>query len=92
MRERLYKAVVDKNVFIIEDILQEITEDGDHPNEDGEYIEKGYAYFLRLDIIKAQLCLSEYLKWKTQVREWNSKNAKSGFKKFLVKEKEKIKR
>lgn len=70
MQRRLQEAMRQKDVFELEHLLSIINSDDyeRHINEDGEEEEKGLSYHLRYDIIKAQLCMSSYLKWRNQVR------------------------
>ena len=41
-------------------------------------------YHLRLDIIKAQICMKSYFKWRNDCRDYNSNTVKNQFQKMLL--------
>ena len=75
-KRKLEEAMQGKDVFVIERILTEIY---NYPDEEVEL-----EHHLRMDIIKAQLCMSSYYKWRTEMRDFVSSTAKSAFNKFVV--------
>jgi len=75
-KRKLELAMQGKDVFAIEKILNEIY---NYPDEDVEL-----EHHLRMDIIKAQLCMSAYYKWRTEMRDYVSSTAKNAFNKFVV--------
>jgi hypothetical protein len=75
-KRKLELAMQGKDVFAIEKILNEIY---GYPDEEVEL-----EHHLRMDIIKAQLCMSAYYKWRTEMRDYVSSTAKSAFNKFVV--------
>lgn len=75
-KRKLEVAIQGKDVFVIERILNEIYNYADEEVE--------LEHHLRMEIIKAQLCMSAYYKWRTEKREYVSATAKSAFNKFVV--------
>ena len=62
-----------------------IQDDGEKTYDDfGELEEKHMIFHLRLDIIKAQMCMQAYFKWRNEQREYNSKTVKKQFQKMLL--------
>ena len=69
-KRKLESALKERDVFLIDDILAEIAEIDD---------ETELHHHLRLDIIKAQLCMQSYYKWRNEMRLYTAGQAKSMF-------------
>ena len=69
-KKRLDMALKERDVFLIDEVLSEIAEVDD---------ETELHHHLRLDIIKGQLCMQSYYKWRNEMRQYNAGQAKSMF-------------
>lgn len=62
-REKIYTCIAKKNVFELEQVLNELTTAQDD-SPDNLMIYKQ----LRMNIIHGQICLASFFKWKREVR------------------------
>jgi hypothetical protein len=82
-RRRLERAVKGKEVEEIESIFLEIEKFQDQNDKDDPEL----YHNLRLEIIKAQICVQEFYQWKNAIRNYTTGNSKSLFQMYMVKEK-----
>mmetsp|Transcript_11502 Transcript_11502/g.17311 ORF Transcript_11502/g.17311 Transcript_11502/m.17311 type:complete len:145 (+) Transcript_11502:1104-1538(+) len=79
-RRKLEAVLKDKDVFKIEELLTEINT----MDDDSEL-----HHHLRLEIIKAQLCMQAYYRWRQEMRDFTSQNAKDVLRHIMEKQKRK---
>lgn len=79
-RRKIEHAIKEKDPFEIERLLNEIANNPE--SEDAEL-----HHNLRMEIIKSQLCVQAYYKWRAESREYTANQAKTIFNDFLEKQK-----